>query len=1279
MAQDESIRFEHLSLDQGLSQTTINDITQCHQGFIWIATEDGLNRYDGYEFKVYKHDPQDRMTISDSLVNTLLPDDSGDLWVGTRNNGLNLYSARMDAFRSIDLGVQSQDVRGLALDSKGHLWVGTYGSGLIVYDTKSGEIINLVKTEHQASLSTNLIGELLIDTTGFLWVATYGGGLCRVNIENHEVTRLSHDPNNPNSLAKGDVLALMEDLEGHVWVGCREGGLNIWQPSSQTFQHAVHEPERATSLSGNDINDLFQDRDGRIWICTRTGLNSTVSTALDFKRYEHNPTDEFSLPHDITTRLFEDRTGALWIGTLGAGIAKWNRATKGFRHYRYLAGHQQSLSSNSIWSIKEDLTGDLWVGTSRGVNRITKKLGLVTTFRHDPEDDRSLSSDIVRAIYITSDGRVWAGTDGSGVCLLSQDQTSFTVYRSDPTRSDTLPHDTIRCFLESQDGQFWIGTYGGGLSLHDRSSGNFTNYQHDPVDNKSISDDRVYTMIETSEGAFWIGTHGGGLNLFDRATGRFRRYRHDPDIPDSLSSDGILGLSEDSSKRIWVCTANGLSLFEPEKHRFRVYRERDGLPNNVVYGILEDLDGHMWMSTNNGLAELDVESGNINSYQKQDGLQSNEFNGGAYFSGRDGTLYFGGIAGFNSFNPRDISVNRYPPAVVITDFLLFNRSVRPNPNSDENVLQNAIAFTDSIVLNHRQSAFGLEFAALHYADSDQNQYAYRMEGLDEHWIHTNSQRRFASYNRLPPGLYHFKVKASNSDGFWNHHAAGVSIRVLPPPWRTWWAYGIYLLIFLALAVGIPTWRFHSLKQRQVLLSHLVDERTSDLKERNNQLETLEQTIHAINRENGMDHLMSTLLKQSLALIPRATAGRILLRNNDAFEVFVTQGYLSHEIVDLSIDEDAAVNRYLLDPQDKGTGVFLDVVNETNLNTEPAPSLILAIRSDTDLYGLLVMDHPQNAPPFTRSDIDRLTLLRGHVVTAVEKSYRIQELNETALKLEQTQAELVDAAHRAGMAEIAENVLHNIGNSLNSLAVSLGVANDLAHGSGPYLMGRVAEMFKENENRLAAFLTNDPKGTQLSKALPSLASELDQRIRKLHNELDASGRHVTTMTEIIKSQRDYAGVANYVCPVAINELLDQVLLMNQERIDQLDISVVRDYDGLPSIRLSKSKFTQVVTSLIVNACDALSDVTNHSRQLNLRTRQDPKGYVQIQVEDNGPGVPQELRKRVFSPGFSKKTQHTGMGLHNCAIYVADMRGLITVDQPKEKEGAVFTVLLPNTPL
>ncbi len=1266
-AQDESIRFQRLSLNHGLSQTTVNDIAQSEQGYIWIATQDGLNRYDGYDFKVYSYEADRLTSLSDNHVQVILSDPSGDLWLGTPNGGLNRYIARIDAFERIDLGDICKDIRGLAFDKNGHLWISSYGSGLLSYDPDTKRSRQIMYRD--PGWGTDRLGELIFDREGQLWVATQGGGVCRFDPKSGQIVKMMHRQDDTSSLSSGEVMALLEDDQGRIWIGCHGGGLNLWQPKSGSFQHFSFDANRTNSLAGNDVNDIFQDSEGWIWVSTRTGLSRTKSLEDGFLRYEHDPTDDYSLPHDIISVLSEDRTGSLWVGTLGAGVAKWNRNTTGFRHYRYIAGHDQSLSSNSVWSIRQDKIGDLWVGTSRGLNWLDQRTGKFMSFRHDPEKPDSISSDIVRAVYVTSDSRVWAGSDGSGVSILNLDRKSFSRLKHQSGDDSSLPNDAIRCFLETNNGQFWVGTYGGGLCLFDPVTEEFETFCVRSDEPDSISDDRIYSLVESQDGKLWVGTHGGGLNLFDPVSARSIRYQHDPSRVDTLSSNGVLGVTKDSVDRIWVCTSNGLNLFKPDTHTFDVYHSRDGLPNNVVYGILEDAEGFMWMSTNNGLARLNPASGAFRTFHEHDGLQSNEFNGGAYFKSSDGTLFFGGIAGFNAFDPLGITVNDYPPQVVITDLKLFNRSVRPDPTLDSSILHHAIGYTDGIVFDHRQSMFALEFAALHYADPKQNRYAYRMEGLDNDWIETNSQRRFVSYNRLAPGDYRFHVIASNNAGVWNRQGKELSIRILPPPWLTWWAYLFYLTAFLALAVGLPAWRIRSLQKQERLLRLLVNARTSDLSERNKQLETLDKTVHAINRETKLSELLDTLLEQSLALISRACSGLITLNTESGYRVMATRGQLD-EVVGTLLDEADCLKRFLPLPSLLELGVYLSEQSPTKTQ-----ELILAIMDGDVVKGFLAMQHAAELP-FGSDDVDRLMLLRGHVVTAIEKSHRIQRLDDTAKKLKQTQQELMEAAHLAGMAEIAENVLHNIGNSLNSIHVSLDVANDLViRGTGPQLISKVAELLDEHREQLDVFLTAAPKGQRIVEALPSLVRELDQNMVRLGEEIIASSLHVTKMTEIVRSQHRYAAGDSFVRAISINDLLEDVLHLEEQKIHQLNIQIIREFNPVPHLNLSKTKLIQVVINLVNNACEALSEVTDRERRIIVSTKLADECYVRIDVADNGPGVANELWSRVFSPGYSSKSRHRGMGLHYCATCISDMRGRILLRPPESGQGVIFSFFLP----
>ncbi|HET6725168.1 MAG TPA: two-component regulator propeller domain-containing protein [Gammaproteobacteria bacterium] len=792
--------FERLGIKDGLSQQTVTALAQGPQGFLWVGTQAGLNRYDGYEFRTFVPQPDKPQTLSDSYITAILPTPDGGLWIGTDAGGLDRYDAatgRFTAWRHEPgkPGSLSADrVFSLLLDRTGKLWVGTQ-AGLDCLDNKALRHI---------STTTGAVYALYADAAGRLWAGT-DRGLYRIARGNATLAAATGAP--VRTIVAGD--------DGRLWVGT-EAGLDLFDPRDDSLQPKRY-PLRQVP-DGDRIRVLLRDRNGTLWVATRAGIARRYPDGrwISYRRLEHDP---WSLPRNIVLALLEDRQGTIWAGTYGGGLAKYVPWKNAFKRYFHVEGDPSSLGQNIVFPIYEDNEGTLWIGAyNRGLDRIDGATGRVTHYRHDPNDPHSLPGNEVRAIFEDSHGRLWIGMNYAGLALLDRRTGKFTRFLQQPGDPDNRGHNSVVAIVEKPGGGLWIGTWGNGLYYFNITAARFTHYRHEPGNPNSLSQDRVLCVSRDPHGYLWIGTDGGGLNRFDPRTGRFKHYLHRPGDPNSLTHNAVEAIHRDPDGDLWLATRHGLDRFNPASGQFTHYRKQDGLSGNLVLGILADDTGKLWITTDSGLSRLDPKTGRIRNFYANDGLGNTGFNSFAYYAGADGMLYVGGMHGFDAFHPEDITALRDTPPMVLTGLRLFNEPVTP---AGDGLLQRDIAKTRALTLNHSQSVVTFEFAALNLADPDSVHYAYRLQGYDDRWIETGPARRLATYTHLPPGKYQFKVRARRDGGRWNPQTL-LALTVLPPPWRTWWAYSLYgLAIFLLIAAIVR----YFLMRREIVFA----ERTSRMK------------------------------------------------------------------------------------------------------------------------------------------------------------------------------------------------------------------------------------------------------------------------------------------------------------------------------------------------------------------------------------------------------------------------------------------------------------------
>jgi PAS domain S-box-containing protein len=810
LALQQNIKFQHLSLEDGLSQSTVYAILQDSQGFIWFGTQDGLNKYDGYEFTVYRHDPSDAYSLSHNEIFAIYEDSNGTLWIGT-SKGLNRFDRQKNRFiRYLHKNTNSlshNSIWSIYEDNMGILWIGTDGGGLSQFDRHQNQFLSFKhdpKNPH--SLSHNEVWPIFQATKGVLWIGTNGGGLNKFDRQQKKFTHYWPDEKNKKSFSNR-ISSIYQTAEGNLWIGSIKG-LHQFDPQTERFVHYFHDPNNSKSLSHNAVWGINEDERGRLWIVTDGG-GINLFEGGTFVHFKHDSQNQSSLSSNAILSLYQDKAGTMWFGTSGSGVNYFNQKQEKFVHYFPEPNNSNSLNNKHILSIYADQKGFLWVGTRGGLNQFDEKREKVTHFRHEPENPNSLSNNEIHALYEDSMGTLWIGTFGGGLNQFNREQNQFVSYKNNPDNPDSLINNYVMSIYEDKMGELWIATRGG-LDKFNRKQGKFTHYVHDPKNPNTLGDNNISSIYEDKTGTVWIGTLGGGVNKFDRLRNHFIRYQHDEKNQNSLSYDEVSSIYEDKTGTLWIGTYGcGLNKFDRATETFTHYSEKNGLANSTVYCILEDNQGKLWLSTNRGLSKFNPKTERFRNYDVLDGLQSNEFNPACYKNQR-GELFFGGINGFNAFYPEQVKDNSYIPPIVMTDFKMFNQSVGFGGKSP---LKQHISLTKNITLSYKQSFFSFEFAALNFLQPKRNQYAYKLEGFDNNWNDIRA-RRHADYTNVPHGSYIFRVKGSNNDNVWNEQGAALKITILPPPWKTWWAYTLYVLTILTIIVSYHLAQERKLRKQQ---------------------------------------------------------------------------------------------------------------------------------------------------------------------------------------------------------------------------------------------------------------------------------------------------------------------------------------------------------------------------------------------------------------------------------------------------------------------------------
>ncbi len=798
-----SPRFTHLTTEDGLSHDIVYSILQDSYGYLWFGTQDGLNRYDGYNFTVFRHHRSDPNSLVNNTINVLFEDHAGTLWVGTIG-GLDSYGGNGKRFIH-HTAIPPESIGALFEDTNGILWVGTIGSGLFRYDPVSGEVVHYQhEPANSCSLSENDVQSLYVDHNGTLWVGTSHGGLNALNRTKDCFTHYIHDTESKASLSEGEIKVLYEDSFNTLWVGtgiAHEndiGGLDVLDRTTGQFIHYRNDAHDTHSLSHNHIQTLYEDHSGKFWVGTENGLNLFDQEKGNFRNFFHDPLDAYSLSQNDITAIYEDRSGNLWFGTKGGGINHYAQSKDRFRRYNYIPNDPNSIGAPNVGAIVQDSNGAIWLGLyNGGLDRLDPVTGQIVHYRHEANNPHSLIHDHVAALAINHRGILWIGT-AVGLDRFDPVNEQFVHYIHDPENPLSLGAGAIKVILEDHNHDLWIGTEDPGtLSRLDSKSGTFIRYDFIPTFG-------VRAILEDQNGDLWIGTYNG-LVHFNRRSETFIQYRHDEANPNSLSNDFIWAIALDRNGILWIGTHSGLNRFDPTTEQFTTYTIEDGLPNDAIASILIDEKGQLWLGTmGGGLSKFTPETGAFRNYDVGDGLQGEHFIIGSAYKSLTGEMFFGGLEGFNTFYSELIQENPFAPPIVLTALRKFDQVLE---------FETPFAELKEITFSYQDNFFAFEFAALDYTDPARNQYAYQLEGFDQDWIYCGT-RRYASYTNLPPGEYTFRVKGSNNDGVWNEEGIAFHVLITPPYWATGWfrslmaaiISGVIILIYKARSRNISALR-----------------------------------------------------------------------------------------------------------------------------------------------------------------------------------------------------------------------------------------------------------------------------------------------------------------------------------------------------------------------------------------------------------------------------------------------------------------------------------------
>jgi signal transduction histidine kinase/CheY-like chemotaxis protein/ligand-binding sensor domain-containing protein len=833
-AQKKQLEFDHFKTNQGLSQSNVLCILQDSKGFMWFGTREGLNKYDGYKFTVYKNDPKNKNSISGNFISCIIESRDGNIWIATRGGGLSKYDTEKDLFINYKHeeknanSISSNSVNAVLEDEKGNIWAGTEDAGLNMLDTHTGKFEHLSHDKNDAnSLSDDYVRVIVQDSEKNIWIGTANGGLNLFNSKQKNFTHFQHDDKDNTTLSYNDVYGIFEDSKHRLWIGTNGGGLDLFDKTTEKFIQFKEDANNPNSLPNDQVYTIGEDNDHNLWIGTENGglcvFNPQQQT---FTTYQHDDLDNTSIGSNSIYAVCRDNKGNMWMGSFTGGIDFLNADNK-FGHFKH-SSLPGSLSSNLVLCIYEDSKQNIWVGTDGGgLNLYNKQTGSFTHYIHQNGNNNSICGNYVLNVRETSDGNIWIGTWADGITVFNKDKNTYHHYKFDPSNPNSLSSNNAWVIYEDREKNVWVGTYGGGLDLFNPATNSFTHYAYDANNPDAINSTNVHSIFEDSDGNLWISTDGAGLDLFNKQTKTFTHYLHS-DNKNSIAGNSVGIIYEDENKNLWIGTMSGLSCYNKKTKQFTNYSTADGLPANNIFGILEDANKNLWISTSHGITQFDPAKKTFRNFDAVDGLQGDEFKEMAFCKDHTGLMYFGGNNGFNVFSPASIKQTDFEPPLLLTGFNVFNKKIPVAvDDKDPSPLKKDISETKSITISYKNSEIEFEFASLNYTSDQKKHYQYKLEGFDKKWIEAGDKHT-ATYTNLNPGKYTFMVKGLDNEGKWSSNITSIELIVTPPFWLTWWFKLLAALLIVGSCIGFYKYRINTIKAQKRVLEKQVEKRTQQL-------------------------------------------------------------------------------------------------------------------------------------------------------------------------------------------------------------------------------------------------------------------------------------------------------------------------------------------------------------------------------------------------------------------------------------------------------------------
>jgi signal transduction histidine kinase/ligand-binding sensor domain-containing protein len=1281
-----SLRFEHQGIADGLRGNFVTDMVQDSLGYIWMATRGGgLHRYDGYGFEVYSKSPFDSSSISTNEIQGISLGQKGKLWIAT-TNGLNRFNRETETFTTFkhdpqdSTSLTDNNISYTLQASNGDLWVGTVTDGLNRMPANSpGTFIHYRHDPNNSNtISSDIILGIKEGPEGDIWVGTLMG-LNRIDPQTDEITHYVFDPKaeevsryNPNLAVR---FLFAPNQEGIIWVATGQGLVRL-NYKTKTHRRFYLEPDDIQSNPANRFTSVEPDPNipGILWLVgTTRGLVRFDTRSGTFTVYDHDPTDPNSLADDLSTRILTDRTGKMWIGHYTRGVSSFNPSSGKFNHIQNDPNDKQSLAPGLVWGILEDTKGRLWIstqGADANLTRVDPRTGNVRRFYHDPENPNTIQDELIATIFEDATRDIWVG-GRYGISHYDEQTEQFQRYQIEPYEENFYKNDVLDIeSVADSDTELWIGSSGGLLKFNLKSK-RFTEVSIDVPKNRPLG---IIDLKQGVQGNLWIGTQTSGLLRMTPDGKVISEATHDSEDTTSISSNFITNIIQQSQKPriLWLSTADGgLNRYDRDSGTTTHYMMDDGLPSNALVGMLEDDSGTFWISTKRGISNFDPQTEQIRNYGLEDGLIALEYVQNALAKANNGTFYFGSTKGVTAFDPAEIEKNSTPPQVAISGFKIANHSVTPGPDSP---LKTNIEDAQHITVPYEQGEITFEYVALHYANPKKNTYAYQLDGFDEEWVEAGTKRS-VDYTNLEPGTYTFRVKAANADGVWNNKGASVQLTVLPPWYRTWWAYGLFTILIGFVGFGIDRLQRKRLRKKERERSELreAELRAEEENKRREDTEQLSKIGRAVTSSLAVEEIIETIYQNVNDLMDAAVFGVGIYNDQTGSLNFPATKEKGKTLPAYSYDlndenrlavycfkhrEDVVLANY---PEQYTQYISNYVPPSEGEDTVSVVYLPLVYQNET-IGVLTTQSFEFNA--FSDYHVNLLRNLATYAAIALDNAEAYRQLNKTLQELQDAQEQLVQQEKLASLGQLTAGIAHEIKNPLNFVNNFSDLSTELIEELG------------EELSELKSNLTSEHPQVE----------EMEFLLRSVEANLSKIYEHGSRADGIVKSMLEHSrGGSGTKEPTDINALVKEYvnLSFHGMRASSDPINVDLEYDlsdEIPEVPLIAEDFSRVIVNLSNNAFDAMREKQENvdfSPQLTLRTYQH-NGAIKIEIEDNGPGMSPEIRDKILQPFFTTKkgTQGTGLGLSITHDIVKAHGGSLDITST-QGSGTTFTVTIPQS--